>query len=80
MTRVDLDNGCVRITLKCTHPKCHSVYFFNPPDADNFSYFISSTNQDTYVVDIPKDAIKKNNDLTIGFGGSYSFIYVARVY
>jgi hypothetical protein len=44
LTRVDLDNGCVRYSIDCTPPNTVAISFYNPP---NGSIFMFADEQDT---------------------------------
>ena len=84
MTRVDLDNGCVRYTLDCTVPDgCEFVSFFSPPDGDIFMYVDRHEQpqaRKTYVFDVLKKDIKASRELTIRFGESGGEIWSRNAY
>lgn len=84
MTRVDLDNGCVRYTVDCTVPDgCEFVSFFSPPDGDIFMYVDRHEQpqaRKTYVFDVLKKDIKASRKLTIRFGESGGFIWSRNAY
>ena len=83
VTRVDLDNGCVRYTIDCTPPKCEFITFFNPPDGDIFMFWEDNDPEpvrQTFVFDVLKKDIKAAKELTIRFGQSGGFIFVRHPY
>lgn len=84
MTRVDLDNGCVRYTVDCTVPDgCEFVSFFSPPDGDIFMYVDRHEQpqaRKTYVFDVLKKDIKKAGELTMWFGQSDGYIRSRNAY
>lgn len=84
MTRVDLDNGCVRYTVDCTVPEgCEFVSFFDPPNGDIFMYCDwkqQPQGRNTYVFDVLKKDIKKAGEMSIRFGQSGGFIWARNAY
>lgn len=89
MTRVDLDNGCMRFTVDCI-PKEGVVGFnvFNPPGGNVFAFHGTVnpvSERQTFVFDIMKEDVRKAGDMTIGFGdispkGKGGWIYVRNLY
>ena len=83
MTRVNLDNDCVRYTIDCTIPECEFVSFFDPPDGDIFMYTDWNRQEQgrhTYVFDALKKDVKAAKEMTVRFGHQENFVFTRNPY
>ena len=83
MTRVDLDNACVRFTIDCTPPECDFITFTTPVHGHGFMYTIwnpPTQGRQTFVFDVTRKDIKEAKALTIEFGDADNRIYVQNPY
>ena len=83
MTRVDLDNGCVRFTLDCTVPKCEWIQFYDTTHGERsgnyqFEYLIYEDVLEevrkTFVFDVLKEDLALTSMMSIRFGSSITSI------
>lgn len=81
ITRVELDNHCIRFTIDCTASTGGLVSIFNPPNSDIFMYYDYTgikKGRQTFVFDILKTDANAARDMTIKLEDSW--IYVQNLY
>lgn len=88
ITRVDLDNGCVRFSVDYIPPKSSGVFIFNPPNGTIFTFWDEkdpTQERKTLVFDILKKDVQAAGSMTFNFPTTgptdlSDFIYVRNLY